>query len=419
MPLEKEIGDAATALSQNQYTDALDGTYWVDGWDATLGDGDLEVDIAPGSGAIGALDAETETTQTVDFTGDPDAEDPRKAVISVDDTGTVQKTLGDAMPAEPAGEVRERTFNPAPPASVPGVVVAEVWLPAGAAGLVSDDISDRRLSNNAAASASGGVTVYDTPEQVPEPDGATISYVLETFQYFYNDGSVYRMIAGDAIQLLEDISLDTAVQETIDLENTTVGEVTFDISAGRGGFGSDGDGSGDLTGGGGGGGGGSAALLDSDDNVLVEAGGGGGGGGGGSAAGDSDGGSRGRGVRIQFDIPVSEIGVITGFRPESGESGSPGAGGSGGFGYDSGQDGGDGDGDQSSGGSAGGDGGDGGGEFAEGGEGGSGGGATDDGEPGDDAVAEIGEGAYIDPSFESLITVNFVGNSGSRFQINP
>jgi len=168
MPLEKEIGDAATALSQNQYIDALDGTYWVDGWDATLGAGDFEVDIAPGEGAINTVDVETTETQAVDFADDVDADDPRKAVISVDDTGTVQKTLGDAMPADPVDEVRERTIDPSPPTNAPGVVLAEVWLAAGATALVGEDVRDRRLTNRAGDSTS---VFYqnEEPSTTPEP----------------------------------------------------------------------------------------------------------------------------------------------------------------------------------------------------------------------------------------------------------
>ena len=164
MPLEKQIGDAATALSQNQYVDALDGTYWVSGWEATLGDGDLEVDIAPGEGAINTGGVETTETQTVDFAGDPDADNPRKAVISVDDTETVQKTLGDPMPADPEGEVRERTIDPSPPTNAPGVVVAEVWIGAGVTALVGDDVRDRRVANKAVdiANAAGGVWEEDS-----------------------------------------------------------------------------------------------------------------------------------------------------------------------------------------------------------------------------------------------------------------
>ena len=174
MPLEKQIGDAATALSQNQYVDALDGTYWVSGWDATLGTGDLEVDIAPGEGAINTGSVETTETQTVDFAGDPDADNPRKAVISVDDTGTVQKTLGDPTPADPEGEARERTFDPSPPTNAPGVVVAEVWLAAGASELVSEDVRDRRVSNNAVSAAGDALGFEEdpnSPHQISDADG--------------------------------------------------------------------------------------------------------------------------------------------------------------------------------------------------------------------------------------------------------
>jgi len=59
MPYDVDIGDGADALGQNQLTDALDGTYWVSGWDATLGTGDLEVDIAAGEGAINGVDVHT------------------------------------------------------------------------------------------------------------------------------------------------------------------------------------------------------------------------------------------------------------------------------------------------------------------------------------------------------------------------
>jgi hypothetical protein len=128
----------------------------VSGWDATLGTGDLEVDIAAGEGAINGVDVSTASTQTVDFTGDPDPNDPRKAAISVDSGGNVVKTLGMPVPADPTNEVRFRTWDPQPPAeSVPGVVVAEVWLAAGETVLESEDIRDRRVGNQAANDLSG------------------------------------------------------------------------------------------------------------------------------------------------------------------------------------------------------------------------------------------------------------------------
>lgn len=170
MALNIDIGDGQDALSQNQYIEALDGTYWIDGWDATLGTGDLEVDVAAGSGAISGDDVSTGATQTVDFTGDVDGTEPRKAVISVDDTGIVRKTVGETSPPKPVGELRFRTYDPAPPTDVPGVVVAEVWLDAGIANLVSDDVRDRRVSNHAAQLISRQFTKTDSAETFEEAD---------------------------------------------------------------------------------------------------------------------------------------------------------------------------------------------------------------------------------------------------------
>ncbi|WDY79109.1 hypothetical protein ORFS12 [Halorubrum tailed virus] len=171
MVLNIDIGDGADALAQNQYIGALGGTYLIDGWDATLGAGDLEVDIAAGSGTINGGNVSTGATQTVDFTGDVDGTEPRKAVISVDETGMVQKTIGETTPPKPVGVLRFRTYDPAPPPAAPGVVVAEVWLDAGVASLESSDVRDRRVTNQAAQSAtSTPFTKTVRAETFEEPD---------------------------------------------------------------------------------------------------------------------------------------------------------------------------------------------------------------------------------------------------------
>ena len=171
MVLNIDIGDGADALAQNQYIEALGGTYWIDGWDATLEAGDLEVDIAAGSGTINGGNVSTGATQTVDFTGDVDGTEPRKAVISVDETGMVQKTIGETTPPKPVGELRFRTYDPAPPPAAPGVVVAEVWLDAGVASLESSDVRDRRVTNQAAQSATSiPFTKTVRAETFEEPD---------------------------------------------------------------------------------------------------------------------------------------------------------------------------------------------------------------------------------------------------------
>lgn len=162
MPLDLDIQDGANVLDNNQLQEALNGTYWVSGWDASLGTGSLEVDIAAGAGSVGTIDIKTTTTKTVDFTGDVDPNNPRKAIISFDDTGTVQKTLGDPEQPRPVNQVREKTFTPSPPASVSGVVITEVWLASGVASLVGADLRDRRVSNVSAEARvpSGAITLW-------------------------------------------------------------------------------------------------------------------------------------------------------------------------------------------------------------------------------------------------------------------
>jgi len=192
MPYDVDIGDGADALGQNQLTDALDGTYWVSGWDATLGTGDLEVDIAAGSGAVDGADVSTGSTQTIDFTGDPDSTDPRKAVIYVDSGGTVQKALGTPQPVDPSGEIRFRTYNPSPPASVSGVVVAEVWLAAGETALESADVRDRRVSNDA---VEGFGNVPDWSEDDTTPVNTSTNSVTLTLANTYDRVDVHFVVS--------------------------------------------------------------------------------------------------------------------------------------------------------------------------------------------------------------------------------
>lgn len=168
-----DIGDGADALTINQLTDALQGTYWVDGWTASAGAGDHKVDIAPGTGVVDGSDVETTETQTVDLATAVDSDQPRKAVVYVDSSGTADYTAGDPAPAAPDDEIRFRTWDPAPPETVAGVAVAEVWLGAGAASVESADLRDRRVTNDAAESVIESFSA-DGSGQVEAGDVATI-----------------------------------------------------------------------------------------------------------------------------------------------------------------------------------------------------------------------------------------------------
>lgn len=156
MTLDINIGDGADALTINQLTDALNGTYWIDGWEASLGSDDYEVDIASGEGVFENSPIETDSTQTIDLEDDVDSNAPRKAVVYVTEDGQIDHSVGDPAASEPSDETRFRTWNPAPPARVDGVVVAEVWIATSSEtnALVTDDVRSRRVSNSANNSVS-------------------------------------------------------------------------------------------------------------------------------------------------------------------------------------------------------------------------------------------------------------------------
>lgn len=73
--------------------------------------------------------------------------DPRKDIVYLDGTGSLQVATGTAEPAQPTGQTRRDAYRPAPPAleNTDAVVLAEVWVPAGATDITSTDIIDRRV----------------------------------------------------------------------------------------------------------------------------------------------------------------------------------------------------------------------------------------------------------------------------------
>lgn len=149
MPQQFESGQGATALEQNLFTRL--GSYgWIDGAGVTLGGSttDIECNVSEGTilhdGAILAVSSQTVTIQP----GDP--QNPRKDVVWVNSEGSAKVRAGIAEEPLPAGESRQDTFQPEPPAgtSIDGVPLAEVWVPAGASDsgdLSTLDVIDRRV----------------------------------------------------------------------------------------------------------------------------------------------------------------------------------------------------------------------------------------------------------------------------------
>jgi len=75
-----------------------------------------------------------------------DATNPRKDLIIVDSSGTITKVTGTPEAANPSDKTGPETSAPKPPNIPSGaVVLAEIWVAAGATSITNSDITDRRV----------------------------------------------------------------------------------------------------------------------------------------------------------------------------------------------------------------------------------------------------------------------------------
>ncbi len=76
-----------------------------------------------------------------------DPTNPRKDIVVCNSAGTLSIVAGTAEAALPSGKVGVYTLNPEPP-SIPAnsIILAEIWVPAGAAEITGSEIYDKRVS---------------------------------------------------------------------------------------------------------------------------------------------------------------------------------------------------------------------------------------------------------------------------------
>jgi len=226
MTSQLDIGQSAQALYQNMQEKARLG-YSVDsGCGVTIDSGNLgDPDtLSIGSGDV-YFDGSTVSvsSQSVKI-DDSDSSYPRKDVVYVDGDGSAQVAKG--TPAEPPqsqkdlGARRFEFYQPSPPAldATDAVVLAEVWVPAGASSLSSSDVADRRVST----------TVVSSLETDVDAKGNSISNLesVSTEQEFTGsrlaDAVVHQLSDGDWVadgedgQISRDASASTVVQAALD-----------------------------------------------------------------------------------------------------------------------------------------------------------------------------------------------------------
>ncbi|WP_049925374.1 hypothetical protein [Halopiger goleimassiliensis] len=218
--LQYDLGDAADSLGQNQLTASLSGTFVRDDPGLDLVDGDVTCE-AHGV-TIDGTELDVNAQSVTIPAADPD--DPRRDVVWVDDTGTLQIREGLAAAPEPSDETRFRLWSPAPDpmqdvllADRSGVVLGEVFVPVGADTTALDPETD--LRERAVEGADPGnvenLTTDGAEGTVPtaQPDGT-----LEMSPVVNDETSVFgRGLEGDLV-----FSEDTAESGVVEAETITV-----------------------------------------------------------------------------------------------------------------------------------------------------------------------------------------------------
>jgi hypothetical protein len=137
-------GDVVFANMPQHIYQMFKGYYVESGMDPTGGGAsDMEVDIAAGVVYVAGVKV-TYAGGTATITA-AHATLPRKDIISINAAGTLVVTAGTPAAADPAGDTGNTTFVPIPP-SVPTdkTLIAEVYVPAAAVGIVDANVTDWR-----------------------------------------------------------------------------------------------------------------------------------------------------------------------------------------------------------------------------------------------------------------------------------
>lgn len=172
-----------------EYLAGLKGNGVLRGMDKTVTGGNLTVTVGAGVAKASGIIRRFGSSTGVDFTGDPDGTNPRKALIVVDSSGSITKRLGTAAPVAPAGKIRRQTYDPDPPEISAGdTVLYEVWLPAAASTISDADVSDRRIDT---IPDRRGVwaTEFATSGSGTDADPWPIQAIIDELQYIIDEGA--------------------------------------------------------------------------------------------------------------------------------------------------------------------------------------------------------------------------------------
>ena len=136
--------------SENRTFEALQGNYVDNGVEVSTDGTDMTFDVD--SGTVVQSNEEHGIGATTVTVPDNNEDNPRKDIVYVDGTQSVEVATGAAAAPSPALENVDNVFDtaePSPPSLVNSddvVVLAEVWVESGATEITSEDLEDRRLT---------------------------------------------------------------------------------------------------------------------------------------------------------------------------------------------------------------------------------------------------------------------------------
>lgn len=201
-------GQSVQALDENQTLLAKHGYGVVSGGETTiysgnLGSGEATVEVASSTLLVDGVSTDVASDTVTIAASDTD---PRKDLVVYDPSKSSGNRLtsveGTAEAAEPTGSVRQQTESPSPPSlnnSVeavsgsgdPKIPLCEVWVPADADSITSDDLFDRRQGTEPIvadldAAERVGIPTYSADSNAPIE---TVYYNTDKYRSKYKDGA--------------------------------------------------------------------------------------------------------------------------------------------------------------------------------------------------------------------------------------
>jgi hypothetical protein len=132
--MEYQPGDYFSSVHMNHLRRQSEGYGVMAGLDISLVTATLDIIVSTGTAIVGLFPSSSFKNATSSATLSMLSNDanPRKAVVYIDDGGTVSLLEGEASPAIPDGKIGRQTqfpFAPVIPSS--STLIAELWIPAG------------------------------------------------------------------------------------------------------------------------------------------------------------------------------------------------------------------------------------------------------------------------------------------------